>query len=68
MSSIIKYYEALDRLIKNNPNIVSKGTKISKRSVALEAGVDESSIKISREGHSELIKDIQKAKDYLKLI
>ncbi len=46
MSSIIKYYEALDRLIKNNPNIVSKGTKISKRSVALEAGVDESSIKI----------------------
>jgi predicted acyltransferase (DUF342 family) len=38
MSSIVEYFEALERLKKGEPLIVQKDTKISKDSVSLEAG------------------------------
>lgn len=62
MKSLGKYYEALDRLIKNSPNVVAKGTKISYDSVSLEAGQSKGSIKKSRPVFSELIKTIDKHK------
>lgn len=38
MSKHQEYYEALQRLINNEPVVVAKGSKINKRNVALEAG------------------------------
>lgn len=38
MSKHQEYYEALQRLISNEPIVVAKGSKINKRNVALEAG------------------------------
>ena len=54
------YYDALDRLIQGKPITVTKGTKISLKSVALEAGKSEGSIKKSRAVYSELILEIKK--------
>ncbi|MFG6653713.1 hypothetical protein ACG0Z5_04410 [Scandinavium sp. M-37] len=62
MKALEKYYEALDRLIKNTPNIVSKGTKISYDSVSLEAGQSKGSIKKSRPVFSDLIQTIDRHK------
>lgn len=62
MEKLGKYYKALNRLIQNNPNIVSKGTRISYDSVSLEAGMSKGCIKKSRPGFSELIEAIDKHK------
>lgn len=62
MEKLEKYYKALNRLIQNNPNIVSKDTKISYDSVSLEAGMSKGCIKKSRPGFSELIEAIDKHK------
>ena len=58
-----EYYEALNRLINNNPVNVPKDTKINKDTVALEAGRKRGSIKKSREVFSELIEAIEKASE-----
>ena len=51
-------YDALRRLANNTPERVPPGTKISRRTVALEAGKDSSLIKSDREIYEHLIKDI----------
>lgn len=62
-------YDALLRLVNHTPKRVPKGTKISRRTVALEAGKDPSLIKSDREIYEHLIMDInhyaaaQKEKD-----
>ena len=56
-----EYYEALHRLINNNPVNVPKNSKINKDTVALEAGRKRGSIKKSREVFLELIEAIEKA-------
>lgn len=61
MSALSDYYNALDRLIKNQPINVAPGGKINKDTVALEAGRKRGSIKPSREGFAELIADIESA-------
>lgn len=58
-----EYYEALNRLINNNPVNVPKDTKINKDTVALEAGRKRGSIKKSREVFLELIEAIKKASE-----
>lgn len=58
---LIDYFEALERLKNNNSTIVSKGTKITNDSVALEAGRQKGSIKKSRLIFSDLILAIEEA-------
>lgn len=60
-SSLIEYFEALDRLKKNRPLNVPKGTKITNDAVALEAGRGKGSIKKSRVVFAELIAAIKQA-------
>lgn len=55
------YFAALERLKKNRPNIVPKGTKITNDAVALEAGRGKGSIKKSRPVFSDLIQTIDSA-------
>lgn len=52
-------YDALLRLVNDSPERVKKGTKISLRSVALEAGKDPSLIRKGREIYANLIADIE---------
>lgn len=52
-------YEALLRLVNNEPERVEKGSKISLRTVALEAGKDPSLIRKGREIYAKLIADIE---------
>lgn len=59
--AITEYYDALERLKKDKPIIVKRGTKIGNDTVALEAGRSRGSIKKSRHEHTDLIKDIAKA-------
>ena len=47
--AIIEYFEALERLIKNQPINVPVDTKISNDSVALEAKRNKGAIKKSRQ-------------------
>ncbi len=61
MESMAEYFEALDRLIKNTPLRLARGSKISKDAVALEAGRGRGSIKKSRPQFLELIDAIEKA-------
>lgn len=61
MSSLVEYFEALERLKKGAPLIVQKDTKISKDSVSLEAGRQKGSIKKSRAIFKELIEAIDEA-------
>ncbi|MET0065541.1 MAG: hypothetical protein ABW076_04270 [Candidatus Thiodiazotropha sp.] len=62
MSKLIDdYYEALDRLKKEQTLKVPKGTRISKDSVALEAGRSRGSIKKSRPTFHNLIQAIEDA-------
>lgn len=56
-----EYFEALERLKNNIPNIVSKGAKITNDAVALEAGRKKGSIKKSRAVFSDLILAIDEA-------
>ena len=58
-----EYYDALHRLIENNPVNIPKNSKINKDTVALEAGRKRGSIKKSREVFLELIEAIKKASD-----
>ncbi|MBM5570553.1 MULTISPECIES: hypothetical protein [Deefgea] len=59
--SILEYFDALERLIKNAPRVVPKNTKISNDSVAIEAGRKRGSIKRSRAMFSVLISAIDQA-------
>ena len=52
-------FDALLRLADNNPERVKKGTKISLRTVALEAGKDPSLIRKDRDIYKRLIADIE---------
>ena len=54
-------WEALARLIKNDPKRVPKGSKINLDTVALEAGFGRGSIKRGRPGNHELVHAIDKA-------
>ncbi|MCI3944435.1 hypothetical protein K0038_01449 [Pseudomonas syringae] len=49
------YYDALQRMIKDETIIVSPGTRISAKNVALEAGKSESAIKKGRAVYTRLI-------------
>lgn len=55
------YFAALDRLKNGRPDILSKGTKITKDAVALEAGRGKGSIKKSRPVFVDLIQAINEA-------
>jgi hypothetical protein len=55
------YFEALERLKKNESKVVQPGTKITNDSVALEAGRQKGSIKKSRAVFSDLILAIDEA-------
>ena len=59
MAAIDEYFEALDRLKKNTPIRLPKGTTISKDTVAMEAGRKRSSIKRSRTVFVPLIAEIE---------
>lgn len=61
MSSIEKYFKALDRLIKGKPINVAISSKINNRNVALEAQSDPSAIKKSRLQFQHLIQAIKEA-------
>lgn len=53
-----EYYEALERLDKNKPIRLKKGTKVNKSNVELEAGRTKGAIKSSRNGFKLLIDTI----------
>lgn len=57
--SILEYYSAVDRLAENRPIRVPSNTKITKKSVSLEAGKSAGSIKKSREIYTKLIEYIE---------
>lgn len=61
MSTLIEYYNALERLKAGKPQIVPQGTKITKDAVSLEAGRGKGTIKKSREQFAELIQAIDDA-------
>lgn len=63
MSTILDYFEALERLKSGSPVNVPKGTKITNDSVALEAGRKKGSIKRSRPIFKALISEIDRAKE-----
>ena len=56
-----EYYEALERLDKNKPIRLPKGTKIKKSNVELEAGRTKGAIKRSRKSFGLLIETIEEA-------
>ncbi|PYD84764.1 hypothetical protein DNF23_52630 [Pseudomonas syringae pv. pisi] len=58
---LAEYFEALERLKKDKPINVPKGTRISNDSVSLEAGRKKGTIKKSRPIFSELIEAIDAA-------
>ena len=62
-SALIDYFDALDRLIKDKPNVLPKGSKITNDAVALEAGRNKGAIKKSRLLFSDLIAVISVAKE-----
>ena len=59
--AIDDYYDALQRIINNNPLNIPKGSKINNDTVALEAYRKRGSIKKSRKGFEQLITDILEA-------
>lgn len=59
--TLIEYYQALERLEKNKPINVPKGTKITNNAVSLEAGKSKGSIKKSRPIFDDLILKINQA-------
>ncbi|RBP30726.1 hypothetical protein DET50_107141 [Marinobacter pelagius] len=62
MGAVDDYYAALERLKKNKPVNVPKGTAINKDTVAMEAGKKRGSIR-KRPGFEQLIDDIEKASE-----
>lgn len=65
--AVSKHFQALERLEKDQPKIVSKGTLINNDSVAVEAGAKKGSIRKARAGHQVLITEIQAASDRKRL-
>ena len=61
MGAVDNYLSALERLKNNTPVVLPKGTRISKDTVALEAGRKRSSIKKSRPQFANLIEEIELA-------
>jgi hypothetical protein len=55
------YFEALERIKKGHPNIISKGTKLTNDAVSVEAGRKKGSIKKSRDLFRDLIAAIAAA-------
>lgn len=53
--SLTDYFDALNRLVTDAPQVVPKGTKITNDAVALEAGRGKGSIKKSRPIFADLI-------------
>lgn len=66
--SFLEYYEALERLKKDTPMRVLKGTKITNDAVSLEAGRGKGSIKKSRPIFADLIVAIQIASEQQMLV
>ena len=66
--SFLEYYEALERLKKDAPIRVLKGTKITNDAVSLEAGRGKGSIKKSRPIFADLIVAIQIASEQQTLV
>jgi len=60
MRAVDEYYAALERLKKNKPTNVPRGSAINKDTVALEAGKKRGSIR-NRSGFEQLIADIAAA-------
>lgn len=60
-NSLDSYFLALERLVKNQPTKVPKGTKITNDAVALEAGRGKGSIKKSRLSFAPLLAAIEAA-------
>lgn len=56
--SLQEYYWAVDRLAENRPSRVPANTRITKKSVSLEAGKSAGSIKRNREIYAKLIEYI----------
>jgi hypothetical protein len=56
-----EYFLALQRLIDGRPIRIGKGSEITRKNVALEAGKDASAIKAGRAVFVNLIKDIELA-------
>lgn len=63
MDKLKDYWQALDRLLKNQPIILPKNSLINNDTVALEAGRKRGSIKKSRNNFTELILAIQRASE-----
>lgn len=63
MDKLKDYWQALDRLLKNQPIILPKNSVINNDTVALEAGRKRGSIKKSRNNFTELILAIQRASE-----
>ena len=61
MDAMAEYFSALERLSKNVPIRVASGSRISKDTVALEAGRGRGSIKKSRSQFVDLIEAIERA-------
>lgn len=61
MDVMAEYHDALERLINNSPIRVPRGSKISKDTVALEAGRGRGTIKKSRPQFFDLIDAIERA-------
>jgi hypothetical protein len=61
MGAVDNYMSALERLKNNTPVVLPEGTRISKDTVALEAGRKRSSIKKSRPQFANLIEEIELA-------
>ncbi len=57
-----EYYEALERLDKNKPIRLPKGTRVNKSNVELEAGRTKGAIKSGRKGFELLINAIEEVK------
>jgi hypothetical protein len=56
--SMLEYYRAVDRLTENKPIRVPINTKITKKSVSMEAGKSAGSIKRNRDIYAKLIEYI----------
>jgi hypothetical protein len=59
--SLTHYFDALERLIADTPQVLAKGTKITNDAVALEAGRGKGSIKKSRPIFADIIVAIDRA-------
>ena len=64
-NAIIEYFDALERLKKNEPINIPVDSKINNDTVALEAGRQRGTIKKSREMFTELIEAIDKYNKYI---